>query len=96
MTTTKPDEHKETERRKNEIQTALIGKQVMHTLGRPDGLHELKVCRLWDDHFRVNVFIGADATSARIANSYFVKTDSDGKIVRSFPSITKLYEQGAR
>jgi hypothetical protein len=91
MTTTQPVEHKETEQHKNERKTALVGRQVIHTLGRPDGLHELQVRRLWDDHFRVNIFIGADATSARIANSYFVKTDADGKIVRSFPNITKVY-----
>jgi hypothetical protein len=91
MTTTQPGEHTGPEQDRNEIQTGLIGKQVIQTLGRPDGLHELQVRRLWDDHFRVNVFIGADATSARIVNSYFVKTDADGKIVRSFPRITKLY-----
>jgi hypothetical protein len=91
MTTTRPDEQKEAERHKNEIQIAHVGKQVMQTLGRPDGLRELQVRGLWSDHFRVNVFVGADATSARIANSYFVKTDSEGKIVLSSPSITKLY-----
>jgi len=92
MPKTEPDEqHKELEQQKREAQNALIGEQVIHTLGRPDGLHDLQVRRLWEDHYRVNVFIGADAASAKIANSYFVKSDSDGNIVRSSPKITKLY-----
>jgi hypothetical protein len=92
MPTTEPHEqHKENEQRKRETQNGLIGAQVIHTLGKPDGLHALQVRRLWEDHYRVNVFIGADAASARIANSYFVKSDSDGNIVKSTPKITKLY-----
>jgi hypothetical protein len=39
----------------------------------------------------VNVFIGETAASPKIANSYFVKADGDGKIVESNPTIKKQY-----
>jgi hypothetical protein len=77
-------------RHKREMLNALIGEQVIHTLGEPDGLHRVQVRRLWKDHYRVNVLIGKDAASAKIANSYFVEANSDGNIVESSPKITKL------
>ena len=83
--------HEDMEQHKRETLNALIGEQVIHTLGKPVGLHHLQVRRLWQDHYRVNVFIGADAASAKIANSYFVKADSSGNIVASRPRITKEY-----
>ena len=70
---------------------ALIGKRVIDTLGKPGDLHKVQVRRLWDDHYRVNVLIGEDAASAKIANSYFLEADSDGNIVGSTPKITKQY-----
>jgi hypothetical protein len=92
MPTTEPHEqNKENERRKRETQNGLIGAQVIHTLGKPGDLHDLQVRRLWEDHYRVNVFIGADAASAKIANSYFVKADSDGNIIESNPKIKNQY-----
>jgi len=47
-------------------------------------LHKVQVRRLWDDHYRVNVLIGEDAASAKIANSYFVEADGDGNSSRLF------------
>ena len=92
MPATEPAEKdKKLENRKSDTLNGLIGAQVIRTLGKPDGLHDLQVRRLWQDHYRVNVFIGPDAASARIANSYFVKSDSDGNIVTSTPKITKVY-----
>jgi hypothetical protein len=92
MPTTEQVEHdKATEKHRCDTLNALIGEQVMHTLGEPDALHNLQVRRLWEHRYRVNVFIGADAASAKIANSYFVHADSDGNILRSSPKITKLY-----
>jgi hypothetical protein len=92
MPTTEPrQQHENLEQHVREAQNALIGEQVIHTLGTPDDLHNLQVRRLWEDHYRVNVLIGTGATTARIANSYFVKADSNGNIVRSNPKITKLY-----
>ncbi len=85
------EQQKDVEQQKSVSLNALIGKQVMHVLGKPDGLHTVHVRRLWEDHYRVNVLIGQDVVSAKIANSYFVKVDGDGNLIESSPKLTKLY-----
>ena len=91
MPTNEPIEpNKELARHKGDAMNALVGEQVMHTLGMPLGLHDVQVRRLWDDRYRVNVITGETA-SPKIANSYFVKADSDGSIVESTPKITKQF-----
>jgi len=70
---------------------ALIGERVLHTLGEPNSLHLLQVRHLWGDHYRVNVLVGENAASARVAHSYFLVADSDGQIVTSTPKIIKRY-----
>jgi hypothetical protein len=70
---------------------ALIAEQVVHTLGKPEGLHKVQVHPLWGNYFRVNVLIGLDAASVRVANSYFLKADGDGNIVESTPKLTSQY-----
>jgi hypothetical protein len=77
--------------REREALNALIGKRVIHALGEPGDLLEVRVWLLWEDHYRVNVFVGVDAASARVANSYFLVADGDGNIIRSTPGITKQY-----
>jgi hypothetical protein len=71
--------------------STLIGKQVLGALGQPGGLLKTEVRPLWQDHFRVNVFVGVDAASARVAHSYFLVVDRDGTIIASTPKITKQY-----
>ena len=94
MPTKEPvEQNKELDRHKGDMLNALIGEQVMHTLGMPLGLHDVQVRRLWEDRYRVNVFIGETAASAKIANSYFVKADNDGNIVESSPKIKKVYKE---
>jgi hypothetical protein len=89
---------KEQEQRKNrakdlgEALNALIAEQVVHILGKPEGLHQVQVRPLWGNYFRVNVLIGADAASFRVANSYFLRADGDGNIVESTPKITRQQE----
>jgi hypothetical protein len=70
---------------------AVIGKQVLDALGQPGGLLGTQVRPLWQDHYRVNVFVGVDAASARIAHSYFLVVDSAGTIIASTPKITRQY-----
>ena len=70
---------------------ALIGGHVLRALGQPAALYRLEVRRLWDDHYRVNVFVGPDAAFASVAHSYFLVTDKDGAIVASTPNITRQY-----
>jgi hypothetical protein len=87
----KSENHKDLEQHRRELLDALIGQQVIHILGEPADLLRLQIRRLWQNHYRVNVVTGADAASAKIGESYFLKVDSDGNIVDSTPKITKRY-----
>jgi hypothetical protein len=73
-----------------------IRRHVLSVLGRPEGLLRVGVYPLWDDRYRVNVLVGADAATAAAADSFFVVVDG-GAIVRSTPTITRRYgiSQGA-
>jgi hypothetical protein len=84
-------QHEAMEQHAREALNALIGEQVIHTLGKPDGLYKVQVRPLWEGRYRVNVLIGEDIVSAKIAGSYFVEADSGGKIVGSRPTIRKQY-----
>ncbi len=88
-TTQQPEQPKDLEQHKRDTLNALIGEQLILTLGEPRDLLKVQVRLLWENWYRVNVLIGEGATSARIANSYFVKADSDGNIVESNPKITR-------
>jgi hypothetical protein len=70
---------------------SLIGGQVLSALGQPGGLHRVDVRPLWEHHFRVNVFVGVDAASAKVAHSYFLVTDGGGNILASTPVIARQY-----
>jgi hypothetical protein len=90
MKTTQPDtRHADSDQQA--FQNAIIGEQVLHLLGRPADLYRLEVRALWADHYRVNVFIGADAASVRLAHSYFVVVADDGTIRTSTPRLTRQY-----
>jgi hypothetical protein len=39
----------------------------------------------------VNVIVGESAGSVRVAHSYFLVVDSDGRLIGSTPKVTKLY-----
>ena len=91
LTTLQGEQREDLKQHKRETLDALIGEQVIHTLGAPGDLLRVQVRQLWKNHYRVNIFIGPDAASARIANSYFLQADGDGNIVESTPKITKRY-----
>jgi predicted NBD/HSP70 family sugar kinase len=69
----------------------IIGEQLIHCVGSPSDLFRVHVRPLWKDHYRVNVFVGKDATSALIASSYFLRADGEGNILTSSPEISKRY-----
>lgn len=69
----------------------LISEQVIHALGTPIDLRNVQVRKVWDDHYRVNVIVGANAGSVRVANSFFLVIDSDGSLIAATPKITKQY-----
>jgi hypothetical protein len=70
---------------------ALIGRQVLRTLGSPGDILKVKVHPLGNDHYRVNVLVGKDFASARIADSFFLTADGKGNILSSSPKIARLY-----
>jgi hypothetical protein len=69
----------------------VIGGHVLHRLGQPGALLRVDVRLLWADHFRVNVHVGPDAASARIAHSYFLVADGAGNILASTPEVIRRY-----
>ena len=85
------DEQQATEQERRSQLDTIIGHHVMHTLGQPADLHAVQVRRLWENRYRVNVLVGGDVTSVRVAKSYFLVTDAQGNIVTSTPMITKTY-----
>jgi len=78
-------------RRERDRLGAVIWKRIIDGLGEPAGLRQVQVHRLWEDHYRVNVLVGADAASAKVAHSYFLVADGAGHIIASSPEITKQY-----
>ena len=79
------------EQNDNEKIDNLVRKQVIAALGTPIDLRSVQVRKVWDDHYRVNVYVGPSAASVKVANSYFLVIDSEGGLVSSTPTITKLY-----
>ncbi len=77
-----------TERRQRE---GFISNRVLMALGQPPDLLRVHVRRLWENRYRVNIVVGVDAASARIASSYFVVADGAGNILQAVPEITKQY-----
>jgi hypothetical protein len=69
----------------------VIRDQVIQALGKPIDLRNVQVRKVWKDHYRVNVLVGLNAASVRIANSYLLKVDSDGSVIAATPQITKQY-----
>lgn len=68
-----------------------IGSHVLHALGRPEDFRGVKVHFLWEGHYRVNVLVGRDATSYRVANSFFLVVDDGGNVLASTPKVERRY-----
>jgi hypothetical protein len=83
----KPGAEEKQERRRLDD---LIGRRVMLSLGQPGDLRGVQVRWLWEDRYRVNVVVGADAC-IKVAHSYFLVADGEGNIVVSTPKITRQY-----
>src|SRR5438445_9827134 len=89
----KPQEQQHTnhENHEREQRNALIGRQVIHTLGQPQDFHKVQVRPLWEDHYRVNVLVGVDASATKVAHSYFLDADGAGNILGSTPKLVRQY-----
>jgi hypothetical protein len=68
-----------------------IRRAVLKAMGSPVDLFRVDVHRLWENHYRINVWTGLDVHSARVTNTYFLTTDDAGLITNSTPRITKEY-----
>jgi hypothetical protein len=79
------------QKKENTRQEALVGERVLHDLGKPRDLLQVQVRPVWENTYRVNIFVGASAASARIVNSFFVVTDADGKVIESTPRVSRQY-----
>lgn len=93
MTTAKQPQKDRSEKRERQQHDTGIGQQVLHSLGEPSDFLRVVVRHLWDDCYRVNILVGADLTAATIPHSYFLVTDSTGRIVTSTPKIAKQYDK---
>ena len=70
---------------------AVIGSHVLNSLGQPRDLLRVEVRSLWKDRYRVNVLVGEDAVSVRIAHSFFLVVGGEGNILEATPEITRRY-----
>lgn len=75
---------------------ALVRADLWRRLGQPGSTCTIRVHWLWDRHFRANVLVGRDPLSCRIAHSYFITADDEGRILEATPRITCLPDLGAR
>ena len=76
------------ENRDGEQLKSVIRNRVLRSLGEPGGLGRVQVRALWDNYYRVNIFIEENPGCIRIAGSYFVEADDAGNIVASTPELT--------
>ena len=91
MSTQQDKQQRAQEKEERQHLASAIGNRVIHTMGRPGDLYLVQVRHLWGDNYRVNVLVGAEAASAKVAHSYFLVVDLDGNIVESTPMITRRY-----
>jgi hypothetical protein len=68
---------------------SAIARYVLDALGQPADLLRVEVRELWEGHYRVNVLVGTDAASVRVAHSYFLVADAQGNVVSSTPALPR-------
>lgn len=73
-----------------------IREHVMRALGRGSGSGRVRVWRLWEGHYRVNVYAGSGPPPAAIAgglgsvviaHSFFVVADPAGTVLTTIPAL---------
>jgi hypothetical protein len=70
---------------------AVVRDKVLEKLGKPAGDHRIQVRCVWGDNYRVNVFVGTGVAAFKIAHSYFLFADKDGKILNCSPPVARTY-----
>lgn len=86
-----PEKSDDNDLRKHTARNVLIGKNVLNGLGEPSDLLQIQVRPLWNQNYRVNILVGGNFASARVANSYFLKVDEDGNPIESTPRLKRQY-----
>jgi hypothetical protein len=89
--TEQTDQDLQVDRQSRDALNDVIAKQVVQSLGTPADLLKVQVRPLGRDCYRVNVFVGKYGTNARIADSFFLTADDEGKILTSSPKIARQY-----
>jgi hypothetical protein len=69
----------------------FIRRQIVESLGTPAGLLRVQVNPLGSDRYRANVLVGKSPAWARIADSFYLTADPEGKIMESSPRIERVY-----
>ena len=85
------EESKPVDQAKLDTLIEFIQKQVLQSLGKPRDLLEVQVNPVWDNHYRVNIFVGTVGGSVTIPNSYFLVVDTQGSVIAATPKIVKQY-----
>jgi len=86
-----PKRRSEQELQESRSLEAVIRAHVMEDLGQPASLLHVQVRLLWGSNYRVNIFVGPDVASAKVAHSFFLAVDGEGKILASNPAIARRY-----
>jgi hypothetical protein len=70
--------------------TRAIDHAVLEALGRPQDFLRMTSRQVTANTYRVNVFTGP-SLARRIAHSFFVTADAEGRLISSMPAIVRLY-----
>ena len=93
MTSTLSRQH-ETPRAPGPEKDQNVAERVLDLLGRPKNLHRVDARKLWDNHYRVNIFCDMDNDAPmgrlRITDSFFVTLTDDG--IASEPPIVRKHK----
>jgi hypothetical protein len=68
-----------------------IKRQVLETLGKPKD-HDQTIVNRAGSAFRVNVYREIEPEKVRITDSFYIRTDEEGKIVSSNPPLSRRYD----
>lgn len=86
----KPQEQQsEPQKQERQQLDSALGRSVVSCLESTGDIQRVQVRLLWQNRYRVNVYVGADAASVRIASSYFLVTDEVGNIIESSPALVR-------
>lgn len=78
--------------------SAQIAVSLIQKLGRPKELHMVRVIPLWNNNYRINVWVNVRGEQPifdqrRISDSFFVVCNEAGDIVEGRPEIEKRYSE---